>query len=235
MSTSSKMYSGYTGLYRQPYANQMTYGDTIYVIMDELQQEANVLMLTPGAYKDAYRLLSMPSIQFVNIFVPSMDVLWISDIFRLVVDLIKIKREVKFYYPEKISVGLVNALFNISCKTLNTFRSKRVPNLLIKYEVSSGSRDDHRFYNIIVSDDSGYHLFTLYMDAAYLATLIDKKNTTIHMPYNTLFYGGLTAPECYNLNPNLMQHVVVNNFACREEFVQAMSSQCYAVPRRLVL
>ena len=139
MSTSSKMYSGYTGLYRQPYANQMTYGDTIYVIMDELQQEANVLMLTPGAYKDAYRLLSMPSIQFVNIFVPSMDVLWISDVFRLVVDLIKIKREVKFYYPEKISVGLVNALFNISCKTLNTFRSKRTPNLLINYEVSSDS------------------------------------------------------------------------------------------------
>lgn len=232
----TQIYSGYIGVYKQPYANTLTYGDTAYGVFDALHQELNILVLTPGAYREIYNFASAPSAQYINFFVPSMDVLWISDIFRLVTDLTKIKKSVNLYYPDPINPGLTNALFNIACKRYNSFISKRIDSFRIEYHLSDGSRADHKFYDIHLFDGEKYHIFTLFVDKDNIDNVLKYSAVDrIHMPYNTVFYGGLTAIECAKLRPELVKKVIVNNFNCREEYVAAADYRVFIMPQRFRL
>jgi len=228
--------AGYSGLYRQPYANTGTYGDTIFAITDERHQELNLIILTPGCYKDAFRIASSITYQRVNIFVPSMDVLFISDIFRLVMDLHKIKKTVRWHYPEKITTTPANVLFEMDQMTGNYFVSNAIPNLTIEFKLSDKRDPNHRYYDIYVCDDDSYIAFCMYMDAEKLTHMMTSADNydQIHISYNCVFYGGLTCRECASLNPRWTNRLVPNNFNCREEFAEAYESQKYGLPKRFI-
>lgn len=233
---SMSYFAGYSGLYRQPYANETIYGDTIYAITDDKRQELNLFLLTPGAYKDAFRIASCITYQRINIFVPSMDVLYISDVFRLVTDLLKIKKSVKWYYPEKITTTPTNVLFEMAQMTGNFYVSPVIGQLTIEFKLSNSKDAGHRFYDIYVCDDTDYIVFCMYMDAEKLTSLMTSSNDydQVHLPYNSTFYGGLTCRECAALNPRWAPKLVANNFMCREEFIEAANSK-YGLAKRIQL
>lgn len=229
--------SGYSGLYRQPYANNATYGDTIFCITNEKHQELDLFLLTPGCYKDAYKMACSPSYQIINIFVPSMDGLFISDVFRLVTDLLKIKKTVKWYYPDKVDFVPTNVLFQVAQMQGNYFSSANISEVAIEFKRSNTLDQDHRFYDIYICMDDKYVAFMMYMDAAKLTKEMTMSASDavdfIHMPYNTTFYGGLTAKECGKLNAAWMPKIIPNNFRCKEEFYECRESD-FTMPQRFI-
>lgn len=224
--------SGYSGLYRQPYANSATYGDTIYLVTDALHQELNLIILTPGCYRDAYRIASSMTYQRVNLFIPSVDALFISDVFRLVTDLLKIKKSVKWYYPEKIKVSPSNVLFEAAEMRGNLYVSPTISNFNVEFKLSSELDPNHRFYDFFVTEDKLCSAFCMYMDDAKLKKLVSEFDE-IHVPYNCTFYGGLTCRECADLYPSISQKLVANNFKCKEEFIEA-SQRRLGLARRVI-
>ena len=226
--------SGYVGLFRQPYANSATYMDTLYLITDALHQELNLILLTPGAYRDAYRVASQMTYQKIHIFTPSMDALFLSDVFRLVIDLQKIKKSVKWYYPEKIKPVPTNVLFEVAQATSNFYVSQTISGLQISYKLSSTVDPSHRFYDIYVADGSRNLAFCMYMDADKLATMNSCGDfDELHLPYNCTFYGGMTVREVLTTDPAAARKLVANNFKCREEFMEAAHQEIMP-PRRVI-
>ena len=175
-----------------------------------------------------------------NLFVPSMDVLFISDIFRLVTDLRKVKAEVKWYYPETVSgLSPKNMLFETAQMKSNLYKSSTISGLTIEFKVANSLDESHRFYDFEVCDGAEYNYFTLYMDEAKLDSLMSTYSgksapAHIHLPYNKSFYGGLTGKECAQILGKKSCILTMNNFKCREEFIEATTCGEYGKPERLI-
>jgi hypothetical protein len=227
--------AGYIGIYREPYSDLRCYGDSIYAITDENQQELILILLTPGCYKEAFALASHMSFQRIKLIVPSMDVLFISDVFRLVTDLMKIKKSVKWYYPEHIATTPANVLFEMAQMT-NNYLASDIGGTTIEFKLSSSRDENHRFYDIYVCRDDSYIVFCMYMDAEKLTKLMTSTDhyDQIHMPYNCTFYGGLTGRECGALNSQWTGRIVPNNYGCTEEYAEAANTG-FCIPTRAML
>ena len=226
------IHMGYTGIYRQPYPNQTTYGDTIFAVTDDTHQELNLIMLTPGAYKDAYQIAAKATYQYINIFVPAVDINFISDLFRLYMDLLKIKMHVKWYFPDVMEDLTKYVLFDLGHISGKYFSSPNIPGLTIDFvrtydEVEGqiknsalSGRLDHNLYDICVCDGSKYVMLAQYMDANKLQALVRTGNyDEIHLSYLATPYEGLNYKECVKLNPKYKTILFANGFACREEFL----------------
>ena len=211
---------GYNGLYKQPYPNEKTFGDTIFVITDEKHQELNMILLTPGAYKDAYMLASNTMYQYVNIFSPSMNITYISDIYRLYMDLLKIKKHIKWVFPDNITEIHTHVLFDIGHIGVKIYNSITIPNLTIEYR-NSGASNSVNIYDIYVCDGVKSINLCQYIDEKKLKSLIrGKEFDEIHLQYNGTFDGGLTYKECIKLDDRYLKYLVANNFACRDEYLE---------------
>jgi hypothetical protein len=213
--------AGYTGLYRQPYPNGSTYGSTMYAITDKLHQELDLLLLTPGCYSEAYALCSGVTYQRIHIFVPCMDALFLSDVFRLVTDLMKRKLSVQWHFPGKVTTSPGNVLFDMAQVKGGNFASDLIEDLTIEFKRSISGDDDHPYYDFYVCDGESYVVFCMEMDAEKLTTLMTGEYDEVHLPYNTTFYGGLTGRECIALNEKWAYKLIPNNFKSREEFIEA--------------
>ena len=223
---------GYTGLYRQPFADHITHGDTIYVMMDTAHQELNILLLTPGAYLEVFRMASSITFQRINLFVPSMDALFLSDVFRLVIDLQKIKKTVRWYYPDKITVKPPNLLFERAQVLSTFFLSKAIPGLTINFQESSKDENKAGLYDFKVYDGEDYDCFSLFMTKEKMDDLLRSKFDRIHFAYNSTFYGGCTVRELSEYN-SWRSHIVPNNYMSIEEFREAQHGR-YGTAYRIV-
>lgn len=189
-------------------------------------------MLTPGAYKDAYQIASKMTYQYVNIFVPAVDITYISDLFRLYMDLIKIKMHIKWYFPDNMSDLSKYVLFDLGHVPGKFFSSVNIPGLSIEfvrsYEPVKGQipgqayfgRVDHNLYDISVCDGEKTILLAQYMDEDKLKALVrSDKYSEIHLSYAQTPYEGLNYRECIKLNPKYKSIMFANGFTCREEFL----------------
>ena len=223
---------GYTGLYRQPFSDNIAYGDTLYVITDDAHQELNVIILTPGAYAEVFRMASSITFQRINLFVPSMDALFLSDVFRLVVDLQKIKKIVRWYYPERVSVRPPNMLFEHAQVLSTYYLSKLIEGLTVSFQSASTDENKAGLYDFKVYDGKLCDYFSLYMTKDKMANLLSSKMDRVHFAYNSTFYGGCTVRELHEYN-SWRPHMVPNNFMNREEFREAQHGM-YGAPYRVV-
>ena len=217
----SSVVMGYNGLYKQPYPNERTYGDTIYAVTDDKHQEMNIILLTTGAYKDAYVLASDMTYQYINIFVPSLDITFISDVYRLYMDLLKIKKHLKWVFPDNVPTALkTHVLFDIGHIAVKLYASITIPNLTIEYR-DSGASSELPVYDIYVSDGIRAVNLCQYADEKKLKSLFrNKEFDEIHMQYNGTFYGGLTYKEALKLEFAVPAMLRANNFACRDEYLE---------------
>ena len=220
--------TGYTGIYRQPYANGNNYGDSIYVITDVLHQELNMIILSPGFFMDVYRIASSMSYQRLNVFIPSVDELFISDLFRLVLELSKLKKHIQWVYPDKITTVIPNALFSATQVIKSKFVISKLNkgNQVFTVEYMDGMNSmlspGHMVYDIKVVTNDRVQLFCTYLSEEKLKTLSNSgKIDDIHAPYNAVYYGGQSLRQCLaRANYPKFPALVANNLNCREEFME---------------
>lgn len=222
---------GYTGLYRRPYSNQRIYGDTIYAVTDELHQEIHMICLSPGFYMDAYQILSCMTYQDIHIYVPVLDATNISDLFGLVMDLKKIKKHVEWHYPVKYrTTNPHNVQFEMAQNDHMSITSQRITNLIIKFEDAGYQAIPNLIYDIKVCNGSKGDIFSNYpTEEKVAARKIDMLYKTIHIPYNTLYYGGQTAKEIVAINRAYGRYIVPNSLKCREEFYEITTSGLFPI------
>ena len=214
----NKSYYGYTGMYRQPYANAAGYGDSLYLITDEAHFEANLIVLSDHFFRDAYRILSQPTYQEVHIFVPSIDMVWISDIFGLVMSLKAYKKNVYWHYPDKYYPKHTNVLFEMAQILLPKYQSKVIPGLTIDMV------KENDVYSFKVINGKKREYFSVWCKKDDAIKLINSGlYDAIHLPYNTFYYAGTSAREiaCDTDIQKLARKVVPNSFRNRDEFVEA--------------
>lgn len=223
----NKSYYGYTGLFRAPYSNNAGYGDSLYLITDESHYEANLIVLSDHFFHDAYRLLSCPTYQEIHIFVPSLDTVWISDLFGLVMSLKAYKKNVYWHYPTgRTLTEPINVQFDMSQLRPTLYQSKRINNLMIRLISNNGFYD----FEVINGDKKEY--FTVCTTEEQLKGLI-ADHEAIHMPYNTYYYGGDSAREiaCGANAKQYTKYIIPNSFRNRDEFIEAAHTPFAFTPR----
>lgn len=222
---------GYTGLYRRPYSNQRIYGDTIYAITDEAHHEVHVILLSPGFYMDAFQILSSITYQDIHLYVPSLDITNISDLFGLVMDLKKIKKNVMWHYPVKYRTSNPhNVQFEMAQNDHMRFTSERITNLIISFEDAGYTVTPNLLFDIKVCNGSKGDIFSNYTTMEKVAARkTDMLYKTIHIPYNTLYYGGQTAREIVDANRAYGRFIIPNSLRCREEFHEIVCSELYPI------
>lgn len=226
----NKTIYGYTGLFRQPFSNGTFYGNTLFAITNESHSELNLLILSDGFFMDAYRIASQPTYQKVNIFVPFLNVLFISDLFRLVTTLKKLK-EVMWYHPSRYTTeNPQNVLFEVTHNRANVMTSSSIYNLIIR--MIPASCDINDMYDFDVSNGKDKFYFTLGSSKKYIESLItSKKYDTIHLPYNTYYAISTSGRELVEDDRKLSRYLCANNFNNVEEYNEMMCSGFALLPR----
>lgn len=217
----NKSHVGYTGIFRQPYANTEMYGPTLYAITNEIHSEINLLVLCDGFYNDAYRILVSTTFRKVHIFIPSLGIQFISDVFRLVTDLKRAAfpdKAIYWHYPIKYTTtNPTNVLFEMSQLLDTKYVSESIPALSITMEEEKGIGLDG-IYNFIVVNGKMKELFTLGMTKEEVQAIPTGTYDRIHMPYCTFYGASTTARELGCIDKGLIRNVVPNNFRNTVEF-----------------
>ena len=223
---------GYTGIFRQPFSNGSFYGNTLFVVTDQAHSELNLFILSDGCFMDAYRIASQPTYQKVNIFVPCTNILFISDLFRLVTTLKKLK-EVTWYHPQKYkTANPQNVLFELSQNQANLFTSASIYNFIVRMKTSNCDIDD--MYDFDVTNGKEKHYFTLGASKEYVQSLIEgKQYDAIHLPYNTYYSISTTAKEIADDNKKNARYLCPNNLNNVSEFTGIMCEE-FIRPIRLM-
>ena len=185
-------YSRFVGWMKQPIQQPEEYNPTMYMLSDLKRSEVDLVLLTPGSFLHAYKFLTTFNAKMVRLFVPSIRYEWISDIFNLYM-LKKDKTVINWVFPKDIdhtdfSDGLIKTM-----NYMNLFDN----NISISY-VENENVDD--VYDIIIRDDTDVKYFSQYLTKEKAEELYDNiEYTSIHVPYSSTMYGGLTYNEVLNI------------------------------------
>lgn len=102
--------AGLVGLFQPPkYRDQIS---PVYMIADGDTSSLFIFVLFPGAYDDAYEVACQTPYHHIFIVPTSMEAMYISDVYRLTSDLIKIKQSVNVLYPSKFAMHVPAAIEN---------------------------------------------------------------------------------------------------------------------------
>lgn len=102
--------AGLIGLFQSPkYREQFS---PIYMIADGDTSSLFIFVLFPGAYDDAYEIASQTVYHHIFIVPTSMEAMYISDVYRLASDLMRIKQSVNVIYPNKFAMHVPPAIEN---------------------------------------------------------------------------------------------------------------------------
>ncbi len=201
-----KKICGYTGLYKEPISGEM---NALYMATGGDKNELNIIILTPGAYNEVFRFASSVSYPKINIFVNCMDVLFISDVFRLVQNLKHFKPVVNLIYPGKINCETSDS-FKFSVIKDMIFQSKENQSFIFEYIKSSPSLEKE-LYDIVFMNGEKKILFTPYMTDEKIST-IKGLYDEIHIAYNTTLYGGITGNQLYAMSTPLRPKLRFHSF-----------------------
>ena len=94
--------SGLIGLYQSPTTREQV--SSVYMIADGETSSLFILMLFPGAYLDANEIASLQPYHNIFIVPVSLEGLYLSDAYRLALDLMKTKQHVHILHPKKFAM-----------------------------------------------------------------------------------------------------------------------------------
>lgn len=226
--------SGYLGLFKQPIDSR--YVSTIYGITDNTKGTLILVLLSPESFIDAYKISKLITYNQIYYIVPSLDVLFISDIFNLYMKIKNIKPNAKWVFPlnppMSTSVEFENAqiktdslsvsiapLYNESLYYNQSNFYNYETSLLINF-VRSNIDDARNYYDIIIRDSIKTMYFSQYitqtkMEVLYNDITIDE----VHLPYNSTLYGGLNYNQLVTLNNKYHNKLKVHSFLSVEEYL----------------
>ena len=225
---------GYVGLFRQPYAYKQ-YGTCMYAIGNSGRGELSIILLTPGNYMDAYILAKAPTYQDIHIFPSQLDPLFLSDTYRLVMDLKEISKNVTVHFPKKPEFA---EDFEYDDQFLFSFDTKLY--YLEKYNdygiefIPDVTIDCLTFAMTVITKDSRITIVP-YMTSYMLEHSFELDDlgpdNQLHVPYTSGFYGGLSWLSMYNSKKYNMKYVVPYCFNNWEEFESA-KAKSKLLPKR---
>lgn len=209
--------TGYTGIFKQPIQDTASYGPTVYCVADPTKKEVCIIPLVPGFYQDVYRYASLVTNEEVTIFIPSLDILFISDMFNLIMNLRNVKKSLRWVFPDRpeisSSIEFLN-LQNVASSYDHTVDSR----LSIEY-IKDTYIPDRTVYDIIVRDGTKTIYLTSYMTAEKAKALNDNiAYTEIHVPFSSTLYGGLSYIDIVKLDGPYRKKFVINCFTSVDEY-----------------
>lgn len=102
--------AGLIGLFQSPkYREQIS---PVYMISDGDTSSLFIFVLFPGAYDDAYEVASQVIYQNIFIIPVSLEAMYVSDVFRLQSDLMRIKSNVKVLFDGRYPLHVPHAIEN---------------------------------------------------------------------------------------------------------------------------
>ncbi len=220
---------GYTGLYKEPISGEM---NAIYMATGGDKNELNIIILTSGSYNEVFRFASSVSYPIINIFINSLDVLFISDIYRLVENLKHFKPSVNLIYPGKVNCETSDS-FRFSINKTNLFQSSQNQSFIFEYLLSSQSLE-RELYDIVFMNGEKKILFTPYMTEEKINEIKDKYDE-IHMAYNSTLYGGLTGIQVYEKDSIMKRKLKFHSFVSYIEIGYVKEHQCSNLPDNIYM
>ena len=106
--------SGLIGLYQSPTTREQV--SSVYMIADGETSSLFILMLFPGAYLDANEIASLQPYHNIFIVPVSLEGLYLSDAYRLALDLMKTKQHVHIIHPKKFAIHVHPSVRNCLLK-----------------------------------------------------------------------------------------------------------------------
>lgn len=157
-----------------------------------------VIMQSPGCFLDVYREARSVKYLEVNLFAPSIDISYISDIARLIAEIRQLGRKVTFHFPTVIpsyfsNITVLEDSYNMTDHV--TYNPTRGNQFIVKYLPTR----KQGIYNIEIHDGTHNSVLCGYMDHKDLVDIALRPDIAeIHLPYVLNRYGGLTAKEVLN-------------------------------------
>lgn len=207
--------SGYVGNFKQPIQRPNEDKATMFAISDELNMELDLILLTPGAFLDAYHFIRQFNACYYRIFVPTLRYEFISDFMNLYM-CVKNIYPIKWVFPEEID----HYEFAKGQIKTDTHINEKNPKLSITYvkTVIDG------VYDIIVRNEDGVHYFCQYLTESTARNLFrNREYTYIHVPASSTVYGGLTYLQAIKLNRKYEQKFIPHSFTSIEQFYDMMN------------
>ncbi len=187
--------SGYIGWFKQPLERPKTSKPTMYMVSDWKKGEMDLVLLTPGCFLDAYHHIKIFGAVKTRIFVPSLRMEWISDIFNLYMAAKNIT-DIMWVFPERSD----HHTFEQGHILSHAYNNEENPICGVSY-VKNDNVDD--VYDLIIYDSDGGHYFSQYLSEEEYSQLLEKESecVDIHIPYRSTVYGGLSYMELYEKDP----------------------------------
>lgn len=209
----NKLISGYAGLYKQPVEDKFV--STLYCVTDNSKSKLIMILLSPSAFRDAYKISKNISYKEIYFIVPSMDIVFGSDLFNLYMKLRELKPYIKWVFPDKpefptsdeFEIGQI-----ITDRFLYDDFYEYELNLSLEFILSNKS--DKVFYDILLTTDTKTIYFSQFNTIDKLNNLYDNITfiDEFHTAYSTTIYGGLNYHEIISQSPKLYNKLVVHSF-----------------------
>lgn len=229
-----EIHSGYLGIFRPPYTLDSRKGtpSSIYCISTQYQEVLVLIPLVPSFFADLYRFVSKCHMTCFYIIAPDVSIPFASDYF-LAWDYIhrKLGHKCKIFtrFPienfgpeefkkdvEVLTEGAVN--FSVPFN--------RTDDVSISVNLSTYNVQASNPYacNVEVYDTISRKLFVADMNERLAKMILDHKTQydEIHMAYITGNYNGMTYNELMKKFPALYQKIVLNQFASKYEYDDAI-------------
>lgn len=210
--------SGYVGLFKQPY--DKTNLSTLYCITDDMHEVLIMIILSPSAYADAYRICKNITYTDIYIITPSIDVLFLSDLFNLVTKLRIMKPSLKWVYPK--TPGMNTSIgFSLSQMVTDKFiyEDYNYFEHHIIIDFIPISHEGRNFCNLLLRDGEKSIYFSQYLNIEMLDNLHnDDTIDEIHLPYNSTLYGGLNFNQIVFHHNRYHTKCRIHSFLSMEEY-----------------
>ena len=223
--------SGYYGLYRPPFENRNEYDTSIYIIANRDKSILILIPLVTNFFHDAYNIIRRSACTKVYLATPSVDVMFISDIYNLYYETKNLNKDFTLLCKKKPTVSITDE-FMTHVKTgdhhVVDFSSKvdeeSFPMIDFVDEMMPIARNG---YDIVVWDGNKRIYFANYMSERKLNKKTKRKPTLfdeLHIPFNINLYGGLTYLQIAKLSSStILRSIRVHSFSTTEELDYARS------------
>ncbi len=210
--------SSYIGLFKQPVDGKLK--STIYCITDRMKDRLIMIILTPSAFIDAYNISKRLTYTEIYYVVPSLDVLFVSDLFNIFMKIKTLKPYAKWIFPEKPDFQ-TSVEFELNQIVADHFMYDGYNdyNFNVSLEFILSQDEGRKFYDILLNDGKKSIYFSQYMDADKLEKLYDDDTIDeIHIPYSSTLYGGLTYHQIMKISNKYYTKIRVHSFLTVEEY-----------------
>lgn len=205
-----KVYSGYIGKLIQPLQVPERDRPTMFMMADSLKTELDLIILNPESYLHAYKFIIQYRPKRVRLFFPSLRMDFISDAYNLYHDLLS-KIDVKVVFPKPTG----NVFFDYGCINTDTYVNEFNSRINVRY-IPNNNLDD--IYDIVVNTDDSSNYFVSFLTREMVDEFIKNRDYTIHLPYSSSMYGGLTYVDLDSLRRKDKRLFYPHSFSSVEEY-----------------